>query len=90
MSEVQADHTAPTLEVRALRDGIVAQRELCESEAEAEALVEAWSEADGVVIEVEDLSLRTQRAGVLEPRPWEVDAEDLLYEGRYADEEDER
>jgi hypothetical protein len=90
MSETQADRTPPTLEVRILRDGVVAQRALCETEAEAEALVQAWSEGEGVVVEVEDLTLRTGRPGVLDPQPWEVDAEDLLYEGGYTDEEDER
>jgi hypothetical protein len=89
MSETQADRT-PTLEVRVLRDGIVTQRALCETEAEADALVEAWSEVDGVVVEVDDLTLHARRPGVLDPQPWEVDAEDLLYEGGYAEEEDER
>ena len=34
MSERQADSTTPTLEVRILRDGVVIQRELCETDQE--------------------------------------------------------
>jgi hypothetical protein len=87
MSETQADSTTPTLEVRILRDGVLVQRELCETDEEANAVVEAWSDTEGVVVEVEDLS-RSPAGGVLDPRPWEVDAEDLVYEDTaYAEEE---
>ena len=89
MSEAQADSTTPTLEVRVLRDGVVIQRELCETDEEANAVAEAWSDAEGVRVEVEDLSRSGASPGVLDPRPWEVDAEDLLYEGTaYVDEEE--
>jgi hypothetical protein len=91
MSDMHGDDTTPTLEVRILRDGAVVQRELCETEAEANALVEAWSDVDGVVVEVDDLARDTGGAGVLDPRPWEVDADDLAYEGAApTDEEEER
>jgi hypothetical protein len=89
MSEMQADRTAPHLEVRILRDGVVTQRELCESEGEANAVVQAWSDVEGVVVEVVDLT-RIGRPGVLEPQPWEVDAADLVYEDAAYAEEEER
>jgi hypothetical protein len=90
MSEMQEKDTTPTLEVRILRDGVVVQRELCATEAEANAVVEAWSDVEGVVVEVEDLARSPRGAGVLDPRPWEVDADDLLYEGSADTDEEER
>ena len=66
----------PVVEVRVYRDGSLVQRELCETEVEAAAVVEAWSEVDGVVCQVGDLSTESASAGVLDPRPWEVDADD--------------
>ena len=84
---MQADSTTPRLEVRILRDGVVVQRELCETAEEADAVVEAWSDTEGVVVEVEDLTRSGRAAGVLDPRPWEVDAEDLVYDGSAYDDE---
>jgi hypothetical protein len=90
MSEMQTDSTTPTLEVRILRDGVVIQRELCETDEEANAVVEAWSDTEGILVEVEDLSRSGGSAGVLDPRPWEVDAEDLVYEDVLLPDEEER
>jgi hypothetical protein len=90
MSEMHADSTTPTLEVRILRDGVVIQRELCETDEEANAVVEAWSDTEGILVEVEDLSRSGGSAGVLDPRPWEVDAEDLVYEDVLLPDEEER
>ena len=88
MSETYADSTTPRLEVRILRDGVVVQRELCETAEDADAVVEAWADTEGVVVEVEDLTRNGGAAGVLDPRPWEVDAEDLVYEGSGYDDDD--
>jgi len=89
MSERYVDSTTPSLEVRVLRDGVVVHRELCETDDQADAIVLAWSDTEGVVVEVDDLSRRATPAGILDPRPWEVDAEDLVYEGAaYADDDD--
>jgi hypothetical protein len=89
MSESYVDSTTPSLEIRVLRDGVVVHRELCETDDQADALVQAWSDTEGVVVEVDDVGRRAAPAGILEPRPWEVDAEDLVYEGpAYADDED--
>jgi hypothetical protein len=88
MSETQADRIPPTLEVRVLRDGVVVERQLCENDAEASAVVEAWSDVEGVVVEVEDLIRDAERTGVLEPRPWEVDAAEPGHEPAYPDEEE--
>jgi len=83
------DDATPTLEVRIMRDGVVVQRELVESDDDANAIMDAWSDVDGVDVRVEDLSRTAAPGGVLDPRPWEVDAEDLVYEGStYADEDD--
>ena len=89
MSERYVDSTTPTLEVLVLRDGVIVHRELCETDDQAEAIVLAWSDTEGVVVEVDDLSRRAAPAGILEPRPWEVDPDDLVYEAAaYADDED--
>jgi hypothetical protein len=88
MADMEETSSTPTLEVRVLRDGIVIQRELCESDAAANAVVEAWSDVDGVVCEVEDLT-RSNAPGVLDPRPWEVDADDAGYED-LAEDDDQR
>jgi hypothetical protein len=90
MSEIQADRIPPTLEVRVLRDGVVVERQLCDSDAEANAVVEAWSDVDGVVVEVDDLTRNAERTGVLEPRPWEVDAAEPGHESPFTDEEEQR
>lgn len=90
MSEMQERGVTPTLEVRVVRDGVVVQRELCETDDEANAVVEAWSDVEGVVVEVSDLARDTARAGVLDPQPWEVDAEDLVREDTAYAEEEER
>lgn len=86
MSEI-GDAATPRFEVRILRDGIVVQRELVESEEEANAVIEAWSDVDGVVCQVEDLVRDRAAAGVLDPRPWEVDADDAYDGSAYEDDE---
>ena len=88
MAEIQ-DGTTPTLEVRILRDGVLVQRELVESDSEATAVLDAWSEVEGVEVRVEDLA-RSAPSHVLDPRPWEVDADDVLYETDDYDDDDER
>lgn len=90
VSETQADSTTPTLEVRILREGVVVHRELCETDEEASAVADAWSDTEGVAVEVTDLSRSGESAGVLDPRPWEVDAEDLVHEGTAYAEDEER
>lgn len=50
------DTGAPSIEVRVYRDGEVIARELCESEDEANAIVERYADERGVSFEVEDLS----------------------------------
>lgn len=58
MSEVHAgDPTStPTTEVVVYRDGVEIHRQLCESEADAVAIVAYWEEYQGVECEVSDLS----------------------------------
>lgn len=81
----------PTLEVRIYRDGVLTQRELVETDEEAAALVDTWSDVEGVRCEIVDLTRDREPGGVLDPRPWEVDAEGLTTEDlAYSDEEGER
>jgi hypothetical protein len=90
MSETQADGTTPTLEVRVLRDGVVVHRELCEGEADARVVVQTWSDVEGVVVDVVDLTRDAEPSGVLEPRHWEVDADDASDQSTAFGEEEER
>lgn len=46
----------PTLELRVYRHGEMVHRQLCVTEAEAAAVVEAWEEEPGTACEVDDLS----------------------------------
>jgi hypothetical protein len=86
MSDFQ-ESTIPTLEVLIYHDGAIVQRELCESEDEASAIVDSWADREGVVCQVEDLR-RSADPGVLEPRSWEVDAVEDLYETSAWDEDE--
>lgn len=63
----------PTLEVRVYRDGVLLQRELCESEADAAAVVEAWEEEPGIECEVDDLAAPRHDVEVLEIERDDVD-----------------
>ncbi len=63
---------APTIEVRVFRRGQLVHQELCESEAEAAVVVDAWAELDGVECEVDDLSVRHRLGDVAEPEPAEL------------------
>jgi hypothetical protein len=89
MSDVQDSDTTPTLEVSVLRDGVVVKRELVESDAQANAVVEAWADVEGVEVRVEDLT-RSAPSAVLDPRPWEVDADNAVYASDAFDEDDGR
>ena len=85
MSEIQ--DSTPTVEVRVFRDGVLVQLELCESDDDARAVVDAWSEVEGVTCRIEDLVRDRAPAGVLDPRPWEVDPDDAYPASAYEDED---
>lgn len=57
----------PTIEVTVYRDGDVVHRELCETDAEAAAVVEQWSELGSIECQVDDLSVHHRATDVLEP-----------------------
>jgi uncharacterized Zn finger protein len=59
--------TAPTVEVTIYRDGEVIHRELCETDVDAEAVVEQWKEVDGTEFQVDDLAVHHRPTDVLEP-----------------------
>lgn len=66
----------PTIEVRVWRHGTLLRRELCESEEQAALVVESWSELEGVVCEVDDLTVRHQPGDIAGPEPPEVREEE--------------
>jgi hypothetical protein len=92
MSEINSTvWETPSIEVRVYRDNDLVERELCETEVEAAAVTEAWSDVEGVVCRVDDLSGGSEPAGVLDPRPWEVDADDAFsFEAPTLDNDEER
>jgi hypothetical protein len=59
------DIGAPSIEVRIFREGRVIARELCESEEQAELLVERYADERGMTFEVEDLSLERRPGEIL-------------------------
>jgi hypothetical protein len=59
----------PRIEVRVYRHGELVQRELCDSEEDANSVVETWSEFDDVICEVDDLTVRHGPEDVLAPEP---------------------
>ncbi len=71
----------PTIEVTVYRDGDLVHRELCETEAEADAVVDRWSEVDGVECQVDDLSVHHRATDVLEPTEAELADDDRRTDG---------
>jgi hypothetical protein len=65
----------PTVEVVVYRDGAEIHRELCETVEAAAAVVEQWSELEGVECVVEDISARHQPGEILEPEVDTIDSE---------------
>jgi len=61
------DSGAPTIEVRIYRHDQLLIRELCESEEEATAVVEQWSDVDNVHVFVDDLSAHHGPEDILAP-----------------------
>jgi hypothetical protein len=68
--------TAPTIEVVVRRHGVIVTRVLCESEGEATAVIDQWTEQPGVICEVDDLSVHHRAGQVLEPLEGELVEED--------------
>ncbi|WIY00510.1 hypothetical protein QRX60_41705 [Amycolatopsis mongoliensis] len=72
--------TAPedvrTIEVRVYQDGRLLLRQLCESDEEANSVVDHWSEVEGVTCEVDDLAFRHRQTDILEPTPADFPDED--------------
>jgi hypothetical protein len=67
---------ARTVEVTVYRDGDVIHRELCESELDAETVVDRWKEVDGTEFQVDDLAVHHRPSDILEPTESVYDAED--------------
>ena len=65
------DPGSPSIEVRVYRDGRLFARELCESEEDAEAVVERWSEEGNFTFTVDDLTYHHTDHDVLAPEAGE-------------------
>jgi hypothetical protein len=61
----------PALEVRIYRDGVLVHSELCESEEDAAAVVEAWEQEPRTTCEVADLSAQRHDVELFEIEPTE-------------------
>lgn len=61
------DAGAPTIEVCIYRGDLLLVRELCETEADAAALVEQWSDVQDVYVLIDDLSSRHGPGDILAP-----------------------
>jgi hypothetical protein len=72
--------TEPTIEVTVFRDGAVVDRILCESDQDAIAVVEQWTEQPGVRCQIDDLSSRHRAGDVLEPEESELDDSALAHD----------
>jgi hypothetical protein len=59
----------PTVEVVVFRHGSEVHRELCESTEQAAAIVDAWSEQEGVHCQIDDLAVHHTPDQILEPAP---------------------
>ena len=73
------DAGAPTIEVRVYRDDLLLARELCETEADAAAVVQRWSEVENVYVLTDDLSATHGPGDILAPDdlPTSDDGDDL-------------
>lgn len=77
------DPSSPSIEVRVYRDGRLFARELCESEEDAEAFVERWSEEGNYTFTVDDLTYHHSAGDVLAPDAADVqDDECAIVEAR--------
>jgi hypothetical protein len=65
----QFDDEGPTLEVIAYRDAHEIGREICDTPEEAARAVEQWSERQGVVRQVDDLSFHHDPRDIRDPSP---------------------
>ena len=74
---------APTIEVVAFRDGREIARELYDTQEEATAAVERWSEVEGAVCQVDDLGVHHRPGEIRDPTP--DDARPLVDDERDAD-----
>jgi hypothetical protein len=70
------DAGAPTIEVCVYEHGRLLTRELCESEEDAAAVVERWSDVPHTYVVVDDLSAKHGPDDILAPEPLFVGPDD--------------
>jgi hypothetical protein len=75
MEDTAYDTGAPTIQVLVYRDEELIARELCESDEEAMAIIDAWSEEGSYSFRVDDLSVHHRTGDILEPEPALLDDE---------------
>lgn len=71
------DRGSPSIEVRVYRHGALFARELCESETEAAAVVDRWSEEGEFTFMVDDLTFHHAPGDVLAPEPPDIVDDDF-------------
>ena len=76
MSTTRFDPGAPTIEVRIYEDGRLLTRELCESEEDAAAVVERWSDVPDTHVVVDDLTTKHGPDDILAPEEPFLDGDD--------------
>ncbi len=72
---------SPTVEVVVFRDGREVARELCDTREDAALAVERWSEDQGVVCQVDDLSVHHRPEDIRDPMPDEPVVDDYPVDG---------
>lgn len=70
------DTGAPTIEVRIYRNSQLLVRELVESEEDAAAVVEQWSDTENVYVLVDDLSAHHVPGDILAPDELSISDDD--------------
>lgn len=61
------DRSAAPVEVRVYKQGRLIDSTVCESEADASALIVHWSDVDDVEFEVDDLSAHHRAGDIVDP-----------------------
>jgi hypothetical protein len=72
---------SPTVEVIVFRDGREIAHELCDTREDAVLAVERWSEEQGVVCQVDDLSVHHRPEDIREPSPDDLVVDDYPVDG---------
>ena len=67
----QPHDESPVVEVKVFRHGKLVHSELCESDEQANLVMDVWKELDGTSFEVDDLTVQHRQGDILGPEPSE-------------------